>query len=377
MMAKRIGILTAGSDCPGLNAAIRALGKAASSIGAEVVAFSDGFQGLMQDHVVTTSFSGILTAGGTVLGTSRDTPYSDPVLGERPDDLTVNTDKSDAAVATYQRHNLDALVCIGGHETQSAGLHLAERGLNVITLPSGIDNAISGTDLTIGCDTALGSATDAIDRLHNTASSHHRIILVEIMGRISGWLTLGAGLAGGADVIIIPEIPFDVAKIRAAILERNKVGRRFSIVAVSEGGISKDTVDFFQRSRYANKIRHTGEQQEVVDQRLNHIERGMTGNTIYLANRLEMYTGLETRITILGHILRGGTPSASDRNLATDLGVHAVQLIAGRQFGVMVGTHNRTAVSFPLQEVVGKNKQIPPDHLWLESARKLGTSFGE
>jgi 6-phosphofructokinase 1 len=370
-MGKRIGVLTAGSDCPGLNAAIRAIGKAAQgAYGMEIIAFQDGFQGLVHDQAIQPPLSGILTAGGTILGTSRECPH-DMLVDGKP------SDQSEAAAASYRRHELDVLVCIGGYETQLAALKLAQHGLNVITLPKGIDNDLPVTDFTIGFDTALEAATEAIDRLHSTASSHHRIIIVEVMGRNTGWLALGAGVAGGADVIIIPEIPFDVQKISQAILERNRSGRRFSIVVVSEGGISKDTVEFFERSKHVNRMRRAGQAQEEVHRRLSEIESGMTGNTLYLANRLQKYTGLDTRITILGHLLRGGTPSARDRVLATNLGTACVRLIQEGASGVMVASQGGAILPAPLDQVAGYHKLIPLDHQWIASAREVGTHLGD
>ncbi len=373
---KRIGVLTAGSDCPGLNAAIRAIGKAAQgSYGMEVIGFQDGFLGLINDQIALPGLSGILTAGGTILGTSRET-LQETVLQETSLQDPAS-DKSEAALATYQRHKLDVLICIGGRETQENALKLAQKGLRVITLPKGIDNDLALTDSTIGFDTAMSTATEAIDRLHSTAHSHHRIILVEIMGRNSGWLTLGSGIAGGADVIVIPEIPYDVRKISDAILERNRSGRRFSIVAVSEGGISKDTVEFFERSKNVNRMTRDGDARQQVEEKLTRIEGRLTGNTIYLANRLEKFTGLETRITILGHLLRGGAPTAADRVLATNLGTASIKLLNEGASGVMIALRDGDVVTVPLENVIGKIKQIPLNHLWIESARRVGTSLGD
>lgn len=383
-VTRRIGLLTAGSDAPGLNAAIRAIGKAAGSYGMSLVSFQDGFRGLIADQVVEPSFSGILTAGGTVLGTSREAlSWSGAVQGNAGEDEQAGSsgehpgDRGEAAAAVYHRHHLDALVCIGGRETMENAHYLMQMGLNVLTLPKGIDNDLTMTDATIGFDTAMSTATEAIDRLHSTAHSHHRIIIVEVMGRNTGWLTLGSGLAGGADVIIIPEIPYDIQKITAAILERNKSGRRFSIVAVSEGGISKDTVEFFNRSKHINQMTHYGSEQEFVEQELTKIEGQLTGNTIYLANRLGKFTGLDTRITILGHLLRGGTPSASDRVLGTNLGTACVRLIDQGTSGVMVAIRDGDVVTVPLQEVTGKHKTVPLNHPWIESARRVGTCLGD
>ncbi len=368
---KRIGILTAGSDCPGLNAAIRAVGKAAQgSQGMEIITFQDGFEGLVENQVCEVPLSGILTAGGTVLGTSRETLQDLHAPGKAGD-------KTEAAVETYRRHNLDVLVCVGGRETQESAYLLAQRGLNLITLPKGIDNDLAMTDTTIGFDTAMSTATEAIDRLHSTAHSHHRIIIVEIMGRNAGWLALGSGIAGGADVIVIPEIPYDVHKISDAILERNRSGRRFSIVAVSEGGISRDTVDFFERSKHVNELTREGQERLLVEEQLDKIESRLTGNTIYLANRLEKFTGLETRITILGHLVRGGAPTSAARVLATNLGTACMKVINDRKFDSMIAIRNGDIVTVPLDQVVGKHKQIPLTHPWIQSARMVGTSLGD
>lgn len=370
-MAKRIGILTAGSDCPGLNAAIRAIGKTAQiGFGMEVIAFQDGFNGLIYNQVIQPGLSGILTAGGTILGTGRETPNAMPIDGKL-------IDLTDKAVTNYHANQLDALVCIGGVETQASALQLAQQGLNIITLPKGIDNCLVETDRAIGFDTALCIATEAIDRLHSTASSHNRVIIVEIMGRKSGWLTLGAGIAGGADVILIPEIPYDVMKISKAILERTSSGKRFSIVAVSEGAISRDTVEFFERSKKSSRLTHDDQENAEVEQRLSSIENNLTGNTTYLANRLETFTGLESRITILGYLLGGGSPSASDRILATNLGTEAVKLIDQGVFGMMVASHHGDARPVPLEKVVNRYKQVPLHHAWVENARNIGVQLGD
>ena len=368
---KRIGILTAGSDAPGLNAAIRAVGKAArGSNGMEIVTFQDGFQGLIHDQVIQPSLSGILTAGGTVLGTSRERLQVTTQQGQA-------VDHCEAAIATYQRHNLDALVCIGGRETQESARSLLEKGLNVVTIPKGITNDLEQTDVTIGFDTAMSTATEAMDRLHSTAHSHHRIIVVEIMGRNTGWLALGSGIAGGADVIIIPEIPYDAQKVASAIVDRNASGRRFSIIAVSEGAISSDTVEFIERSRNVNRMTRQGEARSLVNEQLEKIEDRLSGSTLYLANRLEKFTGLETRITILGHLLRGGAPTSADRVLATQLGTTCVNLIHQGTFGVMVGIHGGQVLPIPLNQMTGGHKLIPLDHPWIHSARQVGVSFGD
>src|SRR5512138_2882273 len=237
-MKKLIGLLTSGGDSPGLNAALRGIGKALlGRYGMEVIGFRDGFRGLMENRsqaLDSASFSGILTVGGTILGTSRDKPYAMPIGGKM-------MDMTDVIVDNYRKHHLDALVCLGGGGTAKNAYHLMKQGLNVITLPKTIDNDVAMTDATFGFDTALGIATEAIDRLHSTAHSHHRILVLELMGNKAGWLALGAGIAGGADVILIPEIPYDVKKVAAAILRRSHHGQGFSIVAVAEGAMSQET----------------------------------------------------------------------------------------------------------------------------------------
>jgi 6-phosphofructokinase 1 len=372
-MADKVGILTAGSDCPGLNATIRGFGKAArNTYGMELVGFRDGFRGLVHNHTGDLggdALSNILTAGGTILGTSRDIPQAMPEKG-KTQDLT------DKAVETYHQHNLDALVCIGGRETQVAALRLKQGGLNVLTLPKSADNDVAMTDTTIGFDTAKDIATEAIDRLHSTANSNHRIIIVEVMGRDVGWLTLGAGIAAGADVILIPEIPYDIAKISKAIMERNQAGKMFSIVAVAEGATSSELVAFFERSiKRGRKENHHMDEQPMAQ--MEDLKRKYGGQTLMLANRLEETTALESRITILGYLLRGGAPSASDRVLATQLGTKAADLIVEDQFGFMVGYRHGGATCVPLEDVAGKEKKVPLDHAWIASARHVGTALGD
>ncbi len=369
-MTTRIGVLTSGSDCPGLNAAIRAIGKAAQDQGdCELIGFIDGFQGLIHNQTIVPALSGILTLGGTTLGTSHDVPHK--VLEQ---DQFV--DRTGEAVGTYKKQKLDGLICIGGRATQEAAALLSKQGLKILTLPKGVHNELSHTDFTIGFDTALSTATEAVDRLHSTAHSHHRIILVEILGRNCGWLTLGAGIAGGADVIIIPEIPYQLDRIAGAILDRNRSGKRFSIVAVAEGGISRETVDFFERSKDVNHKLRSGGDAVRVDQQLKQIEDRLTGNTIFLANQLEKLTGLDTRITILGHLLRGGAPTATDRLLGTNLGTACMRLFRSGQHGIMVSVQNEAITPVPLEQVIGQYKYVPMDHPWIESAREVGTNLG-
>ena len=373
-MTKRVGILTAGSDCPGLNAAIRGFGKAArSTYNLTLVGFRDGFRGLMANHTIdleADALSNILTAGGTILGTSRDVPF------ETVEDGKI-IDRTDQAAQVYRKQKLDALVCIGGRETQRAALRLKQAGINVITLPKSADNDVARTDTTIGFDTAKDTAAEAIDRLHSTANSNHRIIVVEIMGREVGWLTLGAGIAAGADVILIPEIPYDIEKVSQAILDRNQAGKMFSIVAVAEGATSAELEAFFERSMKINRQVHAGESLENGEARMTQLKKKYTGQTLLLANQLEEATGLESRITILGYLLRGGTPTASDRVLATHLGTRAADLVKAGEFGMMVGFHQGQTVSIPLEEVADQEKPVPLDHPWILGARHVGTMLGD
>ncbi len=373
-MAKQVGILTAGGDSPGLNAAIRGVGKAAMrSFGMNVIGFRDGFRGLVENRTMMldgAALSGILTVGGTILGTSRDKPNRMP-MGDQLLDMT------DVVVANYHKHNLNALVCLGGGGTQKNAHRLMQHGLNIITLPKTIDNDVAMTDTTFGFDTALGIATEAIDRLHSTAHSHHRIIVVEVMGHNAGWLALGAGIAGGADVILIPELPYDETKIAEAILERSHGGKRFSIVAVSEGAMSlEEAARFRALHKDIEKAKHKADRAEAEAQLLT-MEQTHLDNTVRLTRQLEALTGLESRVTILGHLQRGGTPSAADRLLATRLGTACAGLIADNVFGVMVAARGEGCEPVSLDLVAGRRKTVPLDHPWIESARRLGTSMGD
>ena len=370
---KRIGILTAGGDSPGLNAAIRGIGKAAiGQHGMEVVGFRDGFRGLAEDRSVWLDrrLSGILTVGGTILGTSRDKPHRMLVGGEV-------VDMTAAVVKTYENHRLDALVCLGGGGTAKNALRLVRAGLNVITLPKTIDNDVVKTDATFGFATALDIATDAIDRLHSTAHSHHRIIVVEIMGHRAGWLTLGAGIAGGADVILIPEIPYAAVSIADAIGRRVRAGSNFSIVAVAEGARNTETSAAYQEAQARKRAALNPEETEAAIGGLAAIEAGHAGNTLRLASQLEALTGLESRVTILGYVQRGGTPSAADRLLATRLGSAGADLISEGVFGVMVAARGEGTEPVPLEQVAGKRRPVPPDHPWVLAARHVGTCLGD
>ncbi len=373
-MTKLIGILTAGGDSPGLNAAIRGVGRAAQeTYGMEIVGFRDGFRGLMENRVMrlgSEELSGILTRGGTILGTSRDKPHRMPI-GSKTLDMT------DVIVNNYRKHHLEVLVCLGGGGTQKNAYRLMEQGLNIITLPKTIDNDVAMTDITFGYDTALGIATEAIDRLHSTAHSHHRIIVVEIMGHNTGWLTLGAGVAGGADVVLIPEIPYEIEKVAEAIRQRRRAGKGFSIVAVAEGAMSQNDAKVIGAAREAVESAEEKNERKQTKRELKELQSKHVGNTVRLARELEALTGLEARMTILGHLQRGGTPSAADRILATRLGTACATFIKQKKFGVMVAARGDEAVPVPLGEVVGRRKTVPLDHPIIESARHVGTSFGD
>lgn len=373
-MGKLIGILTSGGDTPGLNAAIRAIGKAAlNKYNMEIIGFQDGFRGLMENRSInlnSRTLSGILTVGGTILGTSREKPNK-MLVGGKVMDMT------DVIVENYHKNHLDVLVCLGGGGTQKNAYHLHKAGLNVVTLPKTIDNDIAQTDITFGFDTALGIATEAIDRLHSTAHSHHRIIVVETMGHRAGWLALGAGVSGGADVILIPEIPYDINIVAESILQRSRSGKKFSIVAVAEGSMSKDMAAMRQELSRKAKATENPEEKAKIKEEIEDIDKLLANNTLRLSRELEHLTGLESRVTILGHLQRGGTPSAGDRLLATRLGTAAVEYIDQGVFGVMIAAKGKESKPVPLEKVVGKKKIVSPDHPWVQSARLVETCLGD
>jgi ATP-dependent phosphofructokinase / diphosphate-dependent phosphofructokinase len=336
----RIGILTAGGDCPGINAAIRGVGKTAIvKYGMTIIGISDGFTGMINKDYVELSekdLSGILTLGGTILGTSREKPFKSN--GKK------NEIKKPVLIREhYEQLALDCLVCIGGNGTLKTAHLLAEEGLNVVGIPKTIDNDVWGTDITFGFDSAVNIATEAIDRLHSTANSHKRIMLIELMGHNAGWIALYSGVASGGDVILIPEIPYKEEKIAEYLLHRAEENKPYSIVVVAEG--------------VSNPLK---------DRSVAH----------YLSNRINEMTGLETRETVLGYIQRGGTPSPMDRVLATRYGTAAADMIAARDFGKMVALKNNEIVSVPLADVSGKLKLVEPEDPLVVQARNMGTSFG-
>ena len=367
-MAKRVGILTAGSDSPGVNAAIRGFGRAvANTYQMELVGFKDGFAGLVSDHTMEmdgSAFSGILTLGGTILGTSLSVPSAMPKGSEF-------VDQTAQAIQTYEKHQLDALVCICDRPTQEAAYKLSQAGLNIITMPKAADNDIPETDKCIGFDSAREIATQAIDRLHTTANATHRIMIVELLGNYAGWLTLGAGLAAGADVILIPELPYDMDLIVEAIRERQKSGKNFSLIATAERARSQELVDFIETSARMK----AGKDGDHVRE-LERLENKYSGQTMLLARRLEESTGLESHITILGSLVRGGTPTAADRLLGTQLAEWSALMVAEGQFGRMACRKDGAMNSVPLEAIAGKGKPIPPDHGWIRGALQVGATLG-
>lgn len=376
-MNKHIGILTAGGDSPGLNAAIRGIGKSAiRSNRMDIIGFRDGFRGLMENRTMRLDMevlSSILTLGGTILGTSRDKPHRMPV-GEDLIDMT------DVICDNYYRNNLDVLICLGGGGTQKNAYRLAQRGLNILTLPKTIDNDVAMTDVTFGFHTAMEIATEAIDRLHSTAHSHHRIIVVEVMGHNAGWLALGAGIASGADVVLIPEIPYDPINIAKAIRKRQQRGNNFSIVVVAEGALSVQDSETFYRIKQQKqeaKANKDTELKKKINTELKVFSELRSTNTLRLSQLLEEMTGLESRITILGHLQRGGTPSAADRVLATRLGTSCIKYIDEGVSGSMIAVKGEYTIAIPLEEVVGKRLVVPLDHSWVTSARQIGTCLGD
>ena len=370
-----IGILTSGGDCPGLNAAIRGITKAAiQDYGIKVVGILDGFRGLVENRTIPLGYddvSGVLTLGGTILGTSRDKPRKMP-MGSRILDMT------ETAVANARSNGFDCVVCLGGGGTQKNALHLHKAGLNVLTLPKTIDNDVSGTDITFGFDTAMSICTHAIDRLHTTATSHDRIIVVEVMGNNAGWLALGSGIAGGADVILIPEIPYCLEDIAEYLLERQRRwGKKFSIVCVAEGALSAEEAQALQEN--GKKSAKKSDEHAAAEAKLTAavgyklVKESLASR---LARQLQERCHAEARVTSLGHVQRGGVPTANDRMLATLLGVKAARLLAEGRYNVMVALDGNRCRAVPLEEVAGNKKLVTIDHPWVHGARQVGTCLG-
>ena len=372
--AKRVGVLTAGGDSPGLNAAIRGLGKAAiGQHGMELIGFRDGVRGLAEDRSFTLgpeALSGILTVGGTILGTSRDKVHRMRLNGETVDAIPTIRE-------VVERNELDCLVMLGGGGTAKNALRLSEAGIPVMHLPKTIDRDVAHTDNTFGFSTALEIATDAIDRLHSTAHSHHRVILAEIMGHKAGWLALGAGISGGADVILIPEIPYSVDAIAETIRARQARGTNFSVIAVAEGATDVKTAQAIAAAESLKKSATTPEAKAAAKDHLARVLDAHREHTFQLARELEAATGLETRVTILGYVQRGGTPCAEDRLLGSRIGTAAADLIADSVSGVMVASKGDGTAPVDLRKVAGNLALVPPDHPWIQTARAVGTGLGD
>jgi 6-phosphofructokinase 1 len=360
-MKKRIGILTSGGDCPGLNATIRGVTKACYELmgeeNVEIVGIADGFYGLIRNHcklMKPTDFYGILTLGGTILGTRR-TPYKKMQLVEED-----NVDKVKQMKETYKEWGLDCLLTLGGNGTHKTANLLSEEGLNVIGLPKTIDNDIWGTSVTFGFHSAVEIGTEVIDRIHTTAHSHSRIMVIEIMGNKAGWLTLYTGIAGGADIILIPEIPFKMNSVIEAVRRRANTGKYFSIIAVAEGAISAEEAAMKKKERIQKRA-----------------ELGEVTITARIAKNIQDVTGYESRAVVPGHMLRGGSPSAYDRVLATKFGARAATLIQKGKFGYTVAISGDEIIENRLSDVAMKTKFVDPNGKEMVTARNIGISFGD
>jgi 6-phosphofructokinase 1 len=356
---KRIGILTGGGDAPGLNAVIRAVVKAAAHSNCETIGLEDSFDGLIEPdrwrQLTPRDVTGILRIGGTILGTTnRGNPFAYPV-----DTSGGKRDYSARCVEMFHALKLDALVVIGGDGTLSIAHQFHRRGIPLVGVPKTIDNDIVETTNTFGFDTAVSFATDAIDRLHTTAEAHHRVLVVEVMGRYAGWIALYAGVAGGADVILIPEIPFDLQKVADRIRAREAFGARFSIVVVAEGA------------------KPVGGKVSIVKEGTAAVAERLGGVGVAVASELETLTGKETRSVVLGHLQRGGAPTSFDRILATRFGARAVELLLEGQFGTMVAFHPPDIVAVPLDKIVGRTRNVPLDFDVIRTARAMGISLGD
>ncbi|MBP5199006.1 MAG: 6-phosphofructokinase [Lachnospiraceae bacterium] len=356
---KRIGFLTSGGDCQALNAAMRGVVKTLEHAEepVEMYGFMDGYKGLIYGDfrmLTDRDFSGILTRGGTILGTSR-VPFK---TIQEPDENGLN--KVEAMTQNYHKLKLDCLVVLGGNGSHKTANLLRKEGLNIVTLPKTIDNDLWGTDMTFGFQSAVDIATEAIDCIHTTASSHSRVFIVEVMGHKVGWLTLNAGMAGGADIILIPEIPYDIKNIVEKIEERDKEGKAFTIIAVAEGAISKEDAKL-SKKEYQKKL-----------------EKYPFPSVSYeIASMIQEKTGREVRVTVPGHMQRGGSPCPYDRVFASRLGAEAGKLILDGEYGFMVGYKNREIIKVPLEEVAGKLKYIDPSARIIKEAKLLGISFGD
>jgi len=359
--SKRIAILTGGGDCPGINAVIRAVAKKAIlEEEAEVIGIEDGYHGMVENRYRILQYddvSGILTQGGTILGTSKiANPYRYPI---KKDGELEFKDLSGVAIKNLKNLEINALICIGGDGTLGIAHKLFKDGIPVIGVPKTIDNDLRGTEITFGFDSALSIATEGIDRIHTTAQSHHRVMIVEVMGHRSGWVALYSGVAGGGDILLIPEIPYEMDIVSDKVKERNKRGKRFSILVVAEGAKPKGGEVVIQR---------------IVKESSDPIRLGGIG--FVLGRQIEELTGLETRTVVMGHLLRGGTPTAFDRVLATRLGVRAMEMVREEKFGYMVGVKGESLIDVPLKEVARGPRRVPLNYPLIKVARSVGISFG-
>lgn len=386
---RRFGILTSGGDCPGLNAAIRGVAKAASGrYGMEIVGINHGYRGLLQGDarvLAAADFSGILTRGGTILGASREKPFkksaaTEDILtpdfpsfdleagqtggksdsGSEASDADFGRDKPEQILRTIAKLELDALVVLGGNGTNTTAFRLYESGVPVVGLPKTIDNDIWGTEVSFGFHSAVAIATEAIDRLHTTAHSHNRVMVIELMGHKAGWLALYAGVAGGGDIILVPEIPYDMAHIARSLENRRREGKEFSIVVVAEGAMN------LEEARLGKKERKKA-------------RAAMPWPSIgyRVAREIEQVSGMETRVTVLGYLQRGGIPAAYDRVLATAFGTAAADMLHAGHFGSMVRLEADKVGSIPLEEVADRTRTVPLDHHMIGTARRVGTCFGD
>jgi len=359
---RKIAIITAGGDCPGMNSAIRAVAKKAIlEHDLEVIGIEDGFEGTIRNRYRLLHYedvSGIMTWGGTILGTSNSAdPYAYAV--KRGKNIS-KSDRSKTALNNIKRMGVESVICIGGDGSLTIASRFATDGVSIVGVPKTIDNDVTGTDVAIGFDTALSIATEAIDRVHTSAQSHHRVMIVEVMGRNAGWLALHAGIAGGGDIILIPEIPYDIRYIVNRVKERNRRGKKFTIVVVSEGAKPAGGQVVVKR---------------MVKYSPDPVRLG--GISFVLANQIEEITGIETRALVLGHLQRGGSPTSADRVLATRLGTKAMEYIANREYGCMVGLKGDDLVSVPLNMVANRQRTVLIDSPLIKAARSVGTCFGD
>ncbi len=361
-MVKRIGVLTGGGDCPGLNPALRAVVKTAIvKYGYEVIGFRDGYRGLVENNFVKLEHddvSGLLDRGGTILGTSnKDNPFKYKL---DIDGKTEYKDMSKRVVENLDMFGIDCMVFIGGDGTMTTARDLMKMGIKGVGVPKTIDNDLSGTDITFGFMTAVYTATEAIDKLHSTAESHHRVMILEVMGRYAGWIALESGISGGADVVLIPEIPYDVNKVAQKVMERKNRGKSFSIIVVAEGAKSVEGDMVISK---------------IIKDSPDPVRLGGVGNKI--AEEIEKITGIESRVTVLGHLQRGGAPVPYDRILSTRFGVHAVELINQEKFNMMVSLKGNCITEVPIEEAVGALKTVDPKGELVNIAKSLGVGFGD